>query len=527
MARPEPPIIGLAPYGRDWVPNIFLTSRRDRGEFLGFAEWLCREFPAQVIERYGGEGEEAKEYWTLRVDGSDWLLMRCYYPRGISLAAHSMTDLPAFEAIARAVCASPVGWRYRWLRILRRLSSASRASSCSQQHGRLTVPILPFRPTANHVDPVLSPPEASRNSPPDEADWRIEPWGLDTEWAYKYFGGKTRDEAVRLFEKRIPCHPDALVSMPGRVLGYYLGSYIDYLTSDAARGDADGASCFISDIDLLTEFHPDRIRPLWADVVPVLKMLAERQEDFGADWAIYGSFRAQLQEVAGRGFDLPFDVTGPEIVPATVTIRDVCRFVPLAVAVQVFHNSGIDQLDDSSTRSDVLRVFGPPDAAGGGEHPQYGPIPDWVRYDRGDGCIRFSFDGEAVGDVGFLPPPGFDYRNRRSLCPLIRPTDVGTMTPGLAPGSSSEEGGAMKRLRGSLLVLALAGAAGRSDACLNDVELEGHEREFRSQYSQLAKAPEVPRERRLFDREDLLLGGGAALLMGAFGLAVRRDRMGA
>lgn len=82
----------------------------------------------------------------------------------------------------------------------------------------------------------------------------------------------------------------------------------------------------------------------------------------------------------------------------------------------------------------------------------------------------------------------------------------------------------MKGLRGSLLMLAVAGLAGRSDACMNDVELEGHEREFRSQYSQLAAAPETPGERRLFAREDLLMGGGAALLAGAFGLAVRRDR---
>ncbi|WP_337176046.1 hypothetical protein [Paludisphaera sp.] len=88
----------------------------------------------------------------------------------------------------------------------------------------------------------------------------------------------------------------------------------------------------------------------------------------------------------------------------------------------------------------------------------------------------------------------------------------------------------MERLRSSLLVLALAGLAGRSDACLNDIELEGHEREFRSQYSQLAEsseAPETPRPRSLFARDDVLLGGGAALLVGAFALASRRDRAGA
>jgi hypothetical protein len=85
VAKPKPSIIGLAPFGRDWVPNIFLTRSRDRSEFLRLAEWLVREFRAEVVDRYGGGGEEAKEYWTRRVDGSDWLLMRCHYSEGISL----------------------------------------------------------------------------------------------------------------------------------------------------------------------------------------------------------------------------------------------------------------------------------------------------------------------------------------------------------------------------------------------------------------------------------------------------------
>jgi hypothetical protein len=53
--------------------------------------------------------------------------MRCFYPSGISLSGHSMSDLAAFEAIARTVDASPIGWRYRWLRLRQRLGGASRA----------------------------------------------------------------------------------------------------------------------------------------------------------------------------------------------------------------------------------------------------------------------------------------------------------------------------------------------------------------------------------------------------------------
>jgi hypothetical protein len=122
MARVEPPYIGLSRYGRTWVPGILFARSRDRAEFIRLADWLCREFAAEVVKRYGGEGEQDKEYWTLRVAGSDWLLMRCFYPHGISLDGQCQEDLPAFEAIARAVGARPVGWRYRWLRCRRWLT---------------------------------------------------------------------------------------------------------------------------------------------------------------------------------------------------------------------------------------------------------------------------------------------------------------------------------------------------------------------------------------------------------------------
>lgn len=119
MAKVEPPYFGLVRFGREWVPSIFFTRSRDRAEFVRLAEWLGREFHVEVAERYGGEGEDSKEYWTLRVGNSNWLLMRCFYPSGISLDGSRPDDLPAFEAIGKAVGASPVGWRYRWVQIRR------------------------------------------------------------------------------------------------------------------------------------------------------------------------------------------------------------------------------------------------------------------------------------------------------------------------------------------------------------------------------------------------------------------------
>ncbi|WP_165246559.1 hypothetical protein [Paludisphaera soli] len=83
----------------------------------------------------------------------------------------------------------------------------------------------------------------------------------------------------------------------------------------------------------------------------------------------------------------------------------------------------------------------------------------------------------------------------------------------------------MVRLRVLLAGLVLVGVGGRAGACLNDSELKTHEREFRSQYGEWAGAGPGPGRRAL--RHDVLLGGGAALLVGAFALAARRDRTGA
>ncbi|AMV35844.1 hypothetical protein [Planctomyces sp. SH-PL62] len=84
----------------------------------------------------------------------------------------------------------------------------------------------------------------------------------------------------------------------------------------------------------------------------------------------------------------------------------------------------------------------------------------------------------------------------------------------------------MARLRILLMGLVLVGLGGRAGACLNDSELKTHEREFRSQYGEWVGPDEGAGEgaiRRAL-RHDVLLGGGAALLVGAFVVASRRDR---
>jgi hypothetical protein len=68
----------------------------------------------------------------------------------------------------------------------------------------------------------------------------------------------------------------------------------------------------------------------------------------------------------------------------------------------------------------------------------------------------------------------------------------------------------------------LAVLAGQASACLNDKELPGHEREFRSRYNgHPAPPPETPPAPPDYTP---ILGGGAALLVASAGLVAIRGR---
>lgn len=75
--------------------------------------------------------------------------------------------------------------------------------------------------------------------------------------------------------------------------------------------------------------------------------------------------------------------------------------------------------------------------------------------------------------------------------------------------------------------LALFGLAVPAAACINDVELPSHEREFRSQYRDTEKPTSAPAIKSVTSPSSpLLFGAGSVLLVGASALALsgRRSR---
>ncbi|WP_435006786.1 hypothetical protein P12x_004263 [Tundrisphaera lichenicola] len=244
---------------------------------------------------------------------------------------------------------------------------------------------------------------------PTEADWQFHPDDLDAACAYKNFHGKSFDEAVRMFGDNTLSHQEDLMYMPAGVFGFYLKAYIAYFLSNPTEVGPDAPSGFVSLIRFKAEHDSEMIRPLWSEIEPVLEYLAGHQDEFDANWEVYGCFRSEIHEMADFGFETTFDSSAPEIVPDSVTLSEMAysnKTVRWPVALQIFHHSGIDQLNAGSRKEDILRTFGKPDAIGGGDHPQFGLIPEWVRYHRPLGTLRFEFEGTAITSVTFMPPMG-------------------------------------------------------------------------------------------------------------------------
>ncbi len=168
----------------------------------------------------------------------------------------------------------------------------------------------------------------------EEAVRRFDP---DRAWAYKIFRGRTRDEAIRLFEDADLTYSEALMYMPSRAFGFYFSAYVEFARSDVARDDWLVARTFFSTIGFFSEHEPEKVRPFWSEIEPVLKEIVEKYNDQDPElWLRCGCFRAEVHKMVLRGFAVSFDTSAPEIVPKLVTMRHLSGPKPFSwpVAVQ-------------------------------------------------------------------------------------------------------------------------------------------------------------------------------------------------
>ena len=132
--------------------------------------------------------------------------------------------------------------------------------------------------------------------PPSLEDWGFRappighPQGIDEEYAFHHFYGKSLAEAEAMFVDNAMYYQEDLLWMPDICMQFYIIAYCDYLLSDVSADDSDAASCFFMIAELNHEAIAAGGKELIDKVSEVLQRLAAQQAWYGASKEIYGDF---------------------------------------------------------------------------------------------------------------------------------------------------------------------------------------------------------------------------------------------
>lgn len=134
---------------------------------------------------------------------------------------------------------------------------------------------------------------------PTKDNWgKIDKNDLDAKWACKEFLGKSTSQARKMFLDNSLYYQEALLSMPPIPFNYYAPVFADYLLSDAAQDDSDGASSYLHMIvEMLTAFETLPSPEVKQKLLRTAKMVSEKQDFYDADPDIYGDFPSLFEEI--------------------------------------------------------------------------------------------------------------------------------------------------------------------------------------------------------------------------------------
>lgn len=93
-----------------------------------------------------------------------------------------------------------------------------------------------------------------------------------------------------------------LLFMPRRAFQYYVLAFSEFMRSDSATDDSDSASSFLRLLLAREKRDPGSVAEIYTEVAPVVDVVANHQDHFGADPNIYGDFQqlaGQLRAVCG------------------------------------------------------------------------------------------------------------------------------------------------------------------------------------------------------------------------------------
>jgi len=85
-------------------------------------------------------------------------------------------------------------------------------------------------------------------------------------------------------------HAQELLYMPRRAYQFYIFAFAQYVMSDAAIGDSDGASSFLNHLVAREKRDPGSVAQIYARLEPTIDFVAASQARFDASHDNYGDF---------------------------------------------------------------------------------------------------------------------------------------------------------------------------------------------------------------------------------------------
>jgi hypothetical protein len=133
---------------------------------------------------------------------------------------------------------------------------------------------------------------------PGDAEWAGYKDDIDARYAHGFWFGKSLDDMQPQFaDGRSIERGDELMFMPRRAFQFYVFAFAQYVMSDAAIGDSDGASSFLNYLIAREKRDPGSVAQVYARLESTLDFVAASQARFDASHDIYGDFPEKAEEL--------------------------------------------------------------------------------------------------------------------------------------------------------------------------------------------------------------------------------------
>jgi hypothetical protein len=144
---------------------------------------------------------------------------------------------------------------------------------------------------------------------PGAEEWARHNDDIDARNVHAFWFGKSLDDVQQYFAGgQSAQRGNELLFMPRRAFQFYIFAFAQYVMSDAAIGDAEGASAFLKFLTARETEDPGSVSQIYEPLQNTIEFVAESQSRFAAAHAAHGSFReraAELAKLCGQEFEPP------------------------------------------------------------------------------------------------------------------------------------------------------------------------------------------------------------------------------